>query len=477
MLKCFFATILLLLGPRAQAISESGTIIQISKSGRSLVWGRGVFEGVIKGSSGTFVYRGKAGSVKVATGEAVRVLPDKSYWILRDIERPEHLKNNQSLYFFAGDTFLRGRVPEKILRKKVVLAKGQNVSDFENEMRRWGVPDRVVKREDRYREGPALKIVPQREDYTIETIDYTTWLDDGLRAVEEYDEVLETKKIGTFKKSISASKMQKISKTELVSSTTKGVVAKMDLRHIESMDPRQLVDSKFVRLREREGPLWSADLDDRQLRRYVLETGMVEEKKRQEFSMENRFLDEFVLRFNKVFPHAQDAPFDSNQADGYTWSIGYEYHLMRLTRALDAFSLEIYFEYGNGYYEMGAVNVRSNEFAASFSASWYFLNLPSTMGKFLGHLGLGARLGQAYLDAEIFTKSYKYQLRSFPWYFIEFKYRFDDGAANNDLAWGLSFMLSYLNTELTVMETLLDDIQGRINMNELRWSLGLNFTI
>ena len=75
------------------------------------------------------------------------------------------------------------------------------------------------------------------------------------------------------------------------------------------------------------------------------------------------------------------------------------------------------------------------------------------------------------------TKSYKYQLISFPWYFVNFKYRFDDGGTNDGLAWGLSFMVSYLNTELTTLETLLDDIRGRFEMNEVRWSLGLNLTL
>ena len=477
MLKCFFVTISLIFCSLVHALSEKGQIIQVSKSGRSMVWGRGVFEGVSKGSVGSFVYRGPSGSLKVANGEAVRVLPDKSYWILKNIEKPELLKIDRQLYFFKGDTFLRGRIPERVKRKKVVLAKGQGVSDFENEMRRGGVPDRVVKREGEYREGPNLKVVSQREDYTVETVDYTTWLEDGLRAVEEYDEVLEAKKVGAFKKSVQTEEIQKKSRENLVDSLSTGVVKRMDFPKVESWDRKQMVDEKFVRMREREGSLWSADLDDRQLRRYVLETGMVEEKKRQEFSMENRFVDEFAIRFNKTFPRAQNAPYDSNQADGYSWAIGYEFHLMRLTRVLDSFAIEFYLEYGNGYYEMGAVNVRSNEFAGNLSASWYFLNLPSTMGKFLGHVGIGARLGQAYLDAAEFTKSYQYQLRSFPWYFLECKYRFDNGSTADSLAWGLNFMLSYLNTELTVMETLLDDIRGRINMNEIRWSLGLNFVI
>ncbi|RLA64753.1 MAG: hypothetical protein DRQ88_10475 [Epsilonproteobacteria bacterium] len=464
---------LLIIAFPAQSISEKGQILQVSKSGRSMIWARGVFEGIRKGTTGVFVYKNE----KVAIGEVVRVLPEKSYWILRDIKRPEALKNNQTLSFFADENFLRGRIPEKIKRKKVVLSKGQKVSDFENELRRGGVPDRVVKLEDDHREGPALKVSPQREDFTVETIDYTTWLDDGLQAVEEYDEVLENKKIGEFKTPVPESIIQKKSKAELIGSTANGVIKRTNYKKMESLDRKRMIDKKFVRMREREGPLWSADLDDRQLRRYVLETGMVEEKKRQEFAMENRFMDEFVLRFNKSFPRAQNAPFDSNQADGYSWSVGYELHLMRLTRVLDSFSVEAFFEYGNGYYEMGAENIRSNQFALNLSASWYFLNLPSNLGKFLGHLGVGGRLGEAYLDAASFTKSYNYQLRSFPWYYLEFKYRFDDGEVNNDLAWGLSFMFSYLNTELTVMETLLDDIRGNINMDEVRWSIGLNFTI
>jgi len=476
MLKWFLTSILLIFTFSAQSISEKGQILQVSKSGRSMVWGRGVFEGVKKGDRGTFVFQSRSGSEKVALGEAVQVLSDKSYWILSDIEKPKYLKNNQHLQFFAASTVLQGRIPERIKRKKVVLAKGQKVSDFENEIRR-GVPDRVVKLENGYRQGPELTVPSQREDFTYETVDYTSWLDDGLRAVEEYDEILETKKVGEFKKAVPSSEIQSKSKKELVDDVTSGVIKRMDYVHVKELDRKQMIDNKFVRMREREGSLWSADLDDRQLRRYVLETGMVEEKQRQEFAIENRFFDEFVLRFNKAFPHAQNAPYDSNQADGYSWAIGYELHLMRLTRALDPFSIEAFLEYGNGYYEMGAEEVRSNEFAFSLSASWYFLNLPSTMGKFLGHLGLGARLGQSYIDAASFTKTYNYQLRSFPWYYLEFKYRFGEGANTNDLAWGVSSMLSYMNTELTTMETLLDDIRGRIEMNEVRWSIGINFTL
>ena len=193
--------------------------------------------------------------------------------------------------------------------------------------------------------------------------------------------------------------------------------------------------------------------------------------------MNNRFMDEFILKFTKSFPKPEDSPYKSNQGEAFSWALGYEFHLMRITRSLDPFAVDLFLEYGNGYYQLDTVNVRSQEGVFDFSLSWYFLNLPSTIGKLLGLLGLGARLGESYLDASSWTKIYKYQLKTFPWYYLDFKYRFDQKGDEDTFGWGLSFMVNYQETELTVLETLLDDIRGRINFKEIRWSFGLNFTL
>jgi hypothetical protein len=465
MVTAFLIIFLLAASNPALSISVGGKILRVSRTNRSIVWNRGTLGGVeTQGQLATFIFKDE----KVAKGEVVKVFPDKSYWVLSDIKRPDLIAKGQFLQLLWDYKVLGGRTPERIQRKMVVLSKKGSESTVEDYVVGVDIPEGLVKFQGVYQEADLLKVSTPTKNQDGEMLEFAHWLEDGLRAVEEYDEVVDIKKIGAPEQKADFKKLRQKEQKKIVDSVVEGLLQKRRGMGVEkSFDPR------INRLQQKEGPLWSADLNDRDLRRYMLESGMMEEKKRQRFFMENRYMNEFIVKFNKTFPQARSSQTSSNQADSYSWALGYELHLMRLTSVLRSFSLGFFLELGNGYYEVELDNLRSSEFTVDLSLSWYFLSYPSTIGKLLGHIGLGSRLGESYLDSSEVTKSYKYQVWTFPWYFVEFKYRFENEDNKEGTVWGLGFGLGYLNTELTAMETLIDDIRGRYDSQELRWSFGL----
>src|SRR5207342_1759647 len=95
-------------------------------------------------------------------------------------------------------------------------------------------------------------------------------------------------------------------------------------------------------------------------------------------------------------------------------SIGYEYHLMRITRALDSFTFQLIFEGGVDYYNVGGFNARGKEWSFLGNLNWYFFSLPSATKKFMGYVGLGARYGRTDLVANELSINYPYQITAFP---------------------------------------------------------------
>jgi hypothetical protein len=236
------------------------------------------------------------------------------------------------------------------------------------------------------------------------------------------------------------------------------------------------IDPQIIRMSEREGPLWSAEMDDRQLRRYLLESGMLEEKKRQEFLLENRYLDEVLLRFS-LYPYRAVANVPTeNMANSYALALGYEFHLLRVTRALDSFSASLFLENGVDYYDVGGFNARGLAWAFSGYFNWYFLSRPSAISGFMGNLGLGIRYGTTKLEARGMTTDYPYQIITLPGVKVGFKYRFPGTPKKDGAGWGFIFEGEYLRSQLNVLVNLKDNIYGTINAKEFRLNMGITFT-
>ncbi len=440
-------------------VGEWGKVLEVSKNKKSIIFNRGTLNGFSENDVGFFVSRKNNEFSKVARGKIVRALPGKSFWYLTTVYSPDSLGEN--LFLITEKDLLKGRKKEEEARTEAVLATGQTPINYKE------VPDKIRIKEKDYLEGPDLVTPPVRAQKEIKVTHYGSWLDGGLRAVEEYEGVLETKSISKVEESEESEKGAEERQRELAQGTLDGLL---------TQQPPITSDQKIIRMREREGPLWSADLDDRQLRRYMLEAGMIEEKKRQEFALEHRFMDELLFNFALNLKTDEAQVPTQNMASPYAISIGYEYHLMRITRALESFTFQLIFEGGVDYYDVGGFNARGTEWSFLGNINWYFLSLPSATKKFMGYVGIGARYGKTDLVSNDLSTGYPYQIIAFPTLEFGFKYRFPTDSGENGFGWGVNVYVNYLKTELNVMVDLQDDIYGTIYDDEVRLNLGLTFT-
>ncbi len=440
-------------------VGEWGKVLEVSKTKKSLIFNKGSLNGLTENELGFFVAKKDKQFIKVAKGKIVRALPGRSYWYLAEIYSPEHLEDE--LFLISEKELLRGRKKEEESQTQVVLGPGQTPINYKE------IPDKIRIKEKDYLEGPELTIPPVRAQKEIKVTHYGSWMDEGLKAVEDYEGVLETKSISGPRSKQEIKEFITERKAEAAEGTLDGLISK---------DTLVTSDQKIVRMKERQGPLWSADLDDRQLRRYMVESGMIEEKKRQEFSLENRFMDELLFNFAYMLNTDEIDVSTGNMASPYAISIGYEYHLMRITRALDSFTFQLIFEGGVDYYNVGGFNARGKEWSFLGNINWYFLSLPSATKKFMGYIGIGARYGATNLVANELSTSYPYQIAAFPTLELGFKYRFPTGSGEDGFGWGINAYVNYLKTQLNVMVDLQDDIYATIYDDEIRLNLGLTFT-
>lgn len=441
---------------------EWGKILEVSGTKKSLIFNKGTLNGLNENEEGFFITRKGKDFIKVAKGKIVRALPGKSFWYLSTIYSPELLSEN--LYLIPEKDLLRGRKKEEEAHNQVVLPAGVTPITYQD------IPEKIRYKEKDYREGPDLSVPPVRAQKELKVTHYSSWLDQGLRAVEDYEDVVEVKGIPKKELSQESNLLEKQRKNETALGTLEGLISK------ENFLDAPASDQKIIRMREREGPLWSADLDDRQLRRYMLEAGMVEEKKRQEFALENRFMDELLFNFAYVVQGNESSNPTGNMASPYAISIGYEYHFMRIARALDPFTFSLFFEGGVDYYDVGGFNARGKEWSFLGNFNWYFLSLPSATEKLLGYVGVGFRYGETDLVANELSINYPYQISALPTLELGLKYRFPTSSTTDGFGWGVNFYVNYLKTQLNVLVDLQDDIYSKIDDDEVRLNVGLTFT-
>jgi len=223
--------------------------------------------------------------------------------------------------------------------------------------------------------------------------------------------------------------------------------------------------------------MWSADMTDAQLRRFIVENGLWEEAQRQDFARKYLPGHEFLLRYTSDFTYNVTVSDGNFQTSGHDFSLGYEFHLVKTTDVLRHWTVEWDIYTGSDYYNVGGMNVRSDEFTHRGMINWYFKHPPSSIHKWMVHLGTGIRIGNAKFVAPGLAKKYVYQVQSFPIWQLGVKYRFRAGDENDYLSrigFGINSLIIYEQKALTVNDNLFDDIRGNLNVEDVKFSIGIS---
>lgn len=496
---------------------ESVELLEVSTSGRSVLLNRGESEGLKNGTVAKFFLQSGTPSapklIPVAFGRLIKVGETKSYWLLNQIQHGVALKSGQRLVFVEkNEDVLPGRSELEIAQKQVVTSGGIHpLKYFEDEKR--GISKELV-----FKEGES-EIVEENERTKLSegthlnATQFDQWASSkGLDYVEEYMTEVSKKNIDNPQSRIETAQITKAYNENLTRSQADGTANKINslkdgLRDLywkqerdenltflpkrvivnniyqDSLEKRnakrsQAISPEAVAKARREGPRWSSDMTDKELREYVVRTGISEEVVRQRAAVNELDSHEMTIHFaTSLMDHtSQD---DANhRGRTYAFALGYEYHLSRLFKNWLKLSLEANVEWSRGLYQVGPLhNATFQEGAYKLMTNYYIYNKPTTVKNILVYLGTGIKVGQAKAGNFEFTEKHRYDMIAFPMFQLGLKYRFLSGDEVDNavgVGFGLNTKLSIEPLSYTLDGQATEQVEGSFSLTDTKLFVGMS---
>lgn len=499
--KSAFFTTLLFIGifmgnARATSLFEA-KLLDISTSGSSLIVERGNLDDFSEGQFGRFyVQRGEKEFPKVflvAEGELVKSFPKKSYWILKKVYIPGAIKKNDSLLMSTTGQMLQGRRPLKI-KNQHVLASEKEFSDLDDylDKNKDNVPARLVKESKAYEasadifEEEELRDVNPDADVVVTTFEnYKNKT--GNYYSEEYGDLTEQRYyignrevvLGDIRKAEDKKVFDSMNDNYFLK-TNRMKYGVTNFYAAEKKEDKKIVDRIVPRAKakyKRDGDQWTSDMDDQALRRYFIETGIASEARRRELALSELEGHEVMFHYSGSMVSHGNTEDPNYQGRGYNLGIAYDLHLARTSVNLKKWSVQLLLEQGVTEYDTGVFNARSEETSYGAYLNYYFINNPLTLNSFIYLVGVGLKYGSASVFTPDFSKEYSYQVLTMPALQLMTKYRFRPGDLKEDtLNFGASanFGVSLDMKNLSVIDRLDDNIDSKISVTDLKYTLGMS---
>ncbi|MBK25525.1 MAG: hypothetical protein CME70_16130 [Halobacteriovorax sp.] len=492
-----------------QAFGMQGIkVLEVSSSGSSIVVDRGTLEGVREGQTGQFFYQsGKASHPKlyfIGEAEVIKAHSERSFWFFRNIENFQFLKKGKSILFARDTVVLEGRRKYKIREKKVLLPRAKSLSEYVEDRQR-GMPSEMVYKENEYKKSEQIVDTESTVDYDIKQTKFLNWKKRGNPEFSEnYLDEIETMFIDQNNKGVKPSAIRAAIDREIAKSTVEGAVTKVNgekagleglyrdskpdrLTHLNTYQETMAHSKRERRIspraREkiaREGEAWSADMEDEQLRKYFIRSGIAEEQARRKRVLSERMGHEINIKVYTDMDNSVSAEDPNNTGLGYSLNVTYEVPLRGGVDFFKSFTFEIGFEQGNTFYAVNSsTNARLKYGNFQGFLNWYWWNEPVTIKKVIGYVGMGAARGNGNLLSSELQQEYKVSTLALPIFQGGLKYRFKSGDTDDELvkigfALGVSF--SYEPTKYSILDTVPsgEDITGSITLNRFKVAFGLS---
>jgi hypothetical protein len=498
-------------------VLESIEILQVSRSGRSLLLNRGRLEGLRQGMKARLLLQtGTELRPQLATvgyGEVIKAEPNQSAWYLHEIELAQVIRPNQRLVYILEERALQGMRPFEARQKKIILKQGTTYLDHLDE-KNQGMPKELLGVDESQFHRSDLHLDVQRPHHEDQvSTNFDGWIEQrGLRFVEPFVEGVRARHVIDPSKVTDLSERQKIEERQVFESYVQAVVRtinahpeglsylyqqdleKDDFERTRKMVVFENIYQQFLNERrsdvriapralakmERDDPLWSADLSDKALRDFMLESGLAEEERRQRLTLDHLQAHEFTFRYSSSVSRHVSQEDPNFQGIGYSMSIGYEYQLARVMRQLRSFTVDMELRRSIGFYEMAPeINGRFNEGSFGLAMNYYFYNQPFSLNQLAMYTGIGIKRGSADGSSNLLEEkqTYGYQMTILPALQIGAKYRFRAGDGYNDnlkLGMGLNFLYSFESKRFNTVDTVREDVSGSFAVRDNKFSVGLS---
>lgn len=489
-------------------------LTDLSSSEKSAVIDRGALENYTDHMFGKFyIQTGTLDFPKiflVAEGELIKSFPKKSYWLFSKVYLPKVIKPGNKVLVLTSNQVKSGR-PIFQKQRHVVLSKDQydSVESYLSENTN-NVPDRLLDDLDSYDATDELfetKKVPEA-DQLVET--YETFRKNGGQHMsDEYgDDSSERFFVG--KREVHLADLKNAEDKKLLDSIGKNYLEKTndqkfgltnglykDQKKVpghrdinekisvtsvydeikEDKKAREIIDPKAVAKINRDGPNWSADMDDATLRRYFIRTGLEHEARRRELALNELEGNEIMFHYSGSAINHTTGSDQNYQNLGYSLGLGYDLHLARTSPDLKQWSLQFLLEKGVSDYDIGGQNARGEEGYYGAYVNYYFINSPLTLNSFIFLGGLGIKAGSVTMSNATLSKEYSYQVLTLPSFQVMTKYRFRSGDLTEDTAnVGASLNAGVMvdMKRMSVIDNLADNINGKISLTDVRYLVGMS---
>ncbi len=481
-----------------------GQVGDVSDSGKSIILDRGMVEGMRPGMQARF-YNDQNQMEYIGIGEVIKVNDNYSFWYFRNV--PENLKprTNQKIFYAMQEEALRGRRPIKVVQTKSIKPVGSTDLSLDN-----SVPSDFIQKSEGFIEGEVAVTTSPTVEYDIKTNESTEWSGGGIPIIsDDFSGELESLRpkdeprlsdSGEIRRQndlVTANNMIEgsVEKARVaISKGSKGQVAgstriETDLTGTIQNDfskyQDQLVSQKELaqetRLRiVKNGELWSAGLSDKELRRTIVDSGIIQERERRRRAAANLASHHVNLRYStSVTPKTSEID-PNNSGNNFEMALGYEYLLEDITETLSKWSVEGLVERGISYQDVGGggINGRIAWGALGFQVHWFPLWKPTAIRKFIPFVGAGIKRGNGDLQSSFLNQAYDVQLVGTDIH-AGFRFRFSAGDENyNSSPLGLGFFAMVLaeqnrfNTTTGLQDR--DDINTVFELSEIRYAFGIS---
>lgn len=449
----------------------------------------------------------------VGLGKVVKTFPNKSVWLMQKNYIKDRMLVDERVIVLL-DSYVRQGRENTYRQRQIVFSDNEyeSVDDF-LERNKNNVPDKFVSHYDEFDSTEELYKDEKIAETDREVQTYDTFKNAGSTHVND-DYNSEIKGLSFLvNKGVRIGDIKKKDDLELLEKDTNNLIRKMNsqkyglkngLYHDSTKSPisrdindaititstyekskqeartKNMISEEAIAKIKRDGDMWSADLNDQQLRRYFVKTGLWAEKERRETFINELEAHEIVLSYaGSVNTHVATAEIDpSYQNRGYQLNLGYDLHFSKINKDYKNWSMQFVIERGVNYYDINNINGRSEEGQYGAYLNYYFLNNPLTLHKFIGQIGLGVKFGMSSMTSDLITKTYDYQILTLPSIQLMTKYRFRAGDLNEDTAnvgMSLNGGVVFESKSLKIVNNPSDNITSSISVNDIRYLFGVSF--
>lgn len=503
--NCCYLLALICLGWIPYAHSQffhNALVGDVSESGKSIILKRGMVEGLRTGLRARF-YKDEAQMEFIAVGEVIKVNDNYSFWYFKDIPDILRPKPSQKIFFALEEDVMRGRRPLKIVQTKSVLARDRDEAMDEN-----SVPADLIKKDDLYIEGETAVKTKATVDFDAKTNETTEWSGGGIPLISnDYPGELESIRPAEKPTLNDTSAIRRKEKKRTSQMLTDGAVDKarrakkrgsdgainsrargdgtmpdsipneFDAYQDQLLAQTKLAAETKARVRKN-GEMWSAGLSDKELRRTLVESGVIQERERRRKAASNLASHHINLRYStSLVPQTTDIDPNHN-GNNFSMALGYEYLLEHATEKLDHWALEGTIERGISYQDIGGsgINGRIAWGALGIQLHWYPYHKPTALRKFIPFVGLGLKRGNGDLQSSFLNSTYDVQVAGTDLH-AGLRFRFKAGdELTNSAAMGMGFfaMASMENSRVNITTTVQDDIDSVYDISEVRYAFGIS---